>query len=257
MSRDPMSRNQQSNVPTSFNLPYDFVPLSAFVYQPEWAKEISHDHPFADGVSGSFAITITAKTPILCAAGDEMGGNDIKDEGKDQSKDKPKDKTFFKTPDGCYAIPGSSLRGMIRNTIEIAAFGRMAFIDKERRFGIREISGTDEINKTAQEIYIDRLDKPKTGFLIIKDNIWSIIPCSCAYLPITEIHKIIYNKPILVKNPILVKRENIELRYNSLLKFHTINAKFKIKDRGNYHDKFSTVEEIRMVCLMGVKVLSC
>ncbi|HFD17052.1 MAG TPA: hypothetical protein ENJ38_12220, partial [Rhodospirillales bacterium] len=46
----------------------------------------------------------------------------------------------FRLPDGRYAIPGSSLKGLIRAVVEIAGFGRMRMVD-DIRPGLRDISG--------------------------------------------------------------------------------------------------------------------
>lgn len=105
--------------------PFNFVTLSGWVYTPEWADRISHDIPFSDGLSGEFDITITAHSKIL------MGGK--RKQGDIQTVEP------FQLPDGTYAIPERSLRGMIRNVLEIAAFGRMKFAD-DKRFGIRDLT---------------------------------------------------------------------------------------------------------------------
>ena len=50
--------------------PYRFVPLSALVMLPDWADLVSHDMPFADGVSGELSYRITAHTR-LCVGGEQ------------------------------------------------------------------------------------------------------------------------------------------------------------------------------------------
>jgi CRISPR-associated protein (TIGR03986 family) len=119
--------------------PYNFVTLSRFVYEPPFGERISHDIPFSDGLSGEFDIEITAHSKIL------IGGERSKT-GEIETV------APFKLPDGAYAIPESSLRGMIRNVLEIAAFGRMQTID-DKRFGIRDL------NDSAKPYYRDRIIK--------------------------------------------------------------------------------------------------
>ena len=109
------------------NAPYNFVPLSDKVVIPEWGDKVSHDLPFRDGISGELELTITAKTDIL------VGG--MQNNGHVH---------FFKTPDGKYAIPGSSLRGMFRNVMEIATFSRMSAVD-EKSYGLRDISKSGNV----------------------------------------------------------------------------------------------------------------
>lgn len=107
-----------ANVPVT--APYNFVPLSEHVCL---AKELdpaldgipSQDHPIEGGLSGRIDLTLTAHAPIL-VSWSEGGGN-------------PK---RFGSIDGVPHIPGSSLRGMVRNVLEIASFGRMGFVDDAR-----------------------------------------------------------------------------------------------------------------------------
>ena len=108
--------------------PYRFIPISAWVHEPAWKDQVSVDRPFKDGVSGWLDIEIEAKTPIL------VGGEPKKE------ADGINHVHFFKLPDGrTYAIPGSGLRGAIRSVLEIAAFGRAAFVD-DRAYGIRDLT---------------------------------------------------------------------------------------------------------------------
>lgn len=90
--------------------PYNFVPLAENLVFPEWASQISIDLPFEDGVSGTIKVKYTAQTPIFI-------GNSK--ENKDAAVI-----PNYTSANGKYAIPGSSLRGMFRNVIEIISFGK-------------------------------------------------------------------------------------------------------------------------------------
>ena len=105
--------------PRCIDAPYNFVPLSEHVLEPEWGALVSQDLPFSDGLSGTIAFAITAHSPIL------VGGEQKKRKGAVGRKH------FFTLPDGRFAIPGSSLRGMIRNVLEIASFGAMRRVDDQ------------------------------------------------------------------------------------------------------------------------------
>ncbi len=105
--------------------PYHFVPLSKWVYMPDWAHLVSHDHPFKDGLSGSIDYTLTNATPLLVGAEQENGL--VK---------------WARTPDGTPVIPGSSLKGMLRSVMEIATFGKFSGID-DARFAYRDISNSE------------------------------------------------------------------------------------------------------------------
>ncbi len=119
--------------------PYNFVPLSEEVYTPSWADKISQDVPFSDGVSGKIRLRITAETPIFIRNGQKQDKE--KDRNKDgqtakQDADK-KPQKFSQTPDGRFYIPATSIKGEVRNVLEIMSFGRMT-VDERAKFAHRE-----------------------------------------------------------------------------------------------------------------------
>jgi CRISPR-associated protein (TIGR03986 family) len=133
--------------------PFQFARIPRAVWFPEWGPLVSHDVPFADGYSGTIDIEIEAMTPLLI--GGERRGATATKEGEVWP---------VQLPDGTYAIPGSSLQGMIRNILEIACFGKLGpWVDK-RRFGIRDISGS----ATGVAAYSSRMNHRKvdTGSII-------------------------------------------------------------------------------------------
>lgn len=154
--------------------PYNFVPLSKWIFKPNWAKQVSHDVPFSDGICGHFTLEITAKTPIL------VGGKQ-----QASSEHAPGEVHFFRLPDGTYAIPGSTIKGMIRNVLEIASFSKMRQVD-DQWLSVRDLRGT---------FYTQHLSKPlggnryrplaKAGWLQLASSTngkleWQIIPCDFA-----------------------------------------------------------------------------
>lgn len=126
--------------------PYNFVPLESEAFYPEWANHISQDIPFEDGVSGSIKYTLTAKTPIFVRNGQAKNTND---------------NTFSHTADGRYFIPGTSIKGEIRNVLEILSFGKMTQV-QDARFGIRDLSQSNEGDR-----YRSLLKDVKCGWLSI------------------------------------------------------------------------------------------
>lgn len=115
---------------TQLTTPYNFVPLSNKVFFPAWAKDsrqLSHDAPLQNGWCGSLRIRLTAETPLL-VAGTQNGAerHPLKVMGK-------------------YAIPGSSLRGMLRNVLEIASFGKFGRAVNDRAMSIRDLTPSGEV----------------------------------------------------------------------------------------------------------------
>jgi CRISPR-associated protein (TIGR03986 family) len=111
--------------------PYNFVPLNEKVFFPPWADYISHDAPFEDAESGEIDITITAKSPIF-----------IRDH---QHQEK------FCQHDGQYYIPSSSIKGMVRNVLEIMSFSKMNFVD-DRTYSIRDLKYSKYMDKIKQGV---------------------------------------------------------------------------------------------------------
>ncbi|HCF57581.1 MAG TPA: TIGR03986 family CRISPR-associated RAMP protein, partial [Myxococcales bacterium] len=102
--------------------PYNFVPLSEKVFFPHWSAQASQDFPFEQGLCGTLDLEIEALTPIFVRGGEDRG------EGLG----------FFKTPDGRFAIPGSSVRGALRNVVEIASFAKFRPVG-DATYGVRDL----------------------------------------------------------------------------------------------------------------------
>ena len=128
--------------------PFNFVSLNSQVFFPDWADEISQDIPFSDGVSGTIGLTITADSPIYI-----RNGQLHKDEN---SKDKDYSFSHVSTSTGNrYFIPGTSIKGEVRNILEIMSYGKMC-VDKSAQFARRSLKKEDAslyplIGKQKQE----------------------------------------------------------------------------------------------------------
>lgn len=131
--------------------PYNFVPLEDKAFYPSWANHISQDIPFEDGVSGSIEYTIEAKTPIFVRNGYT-------------DREHP-DSTFSKTHDGKFFIPSTSIKGEIRNVLEILSFGKMTQV-QDARFGIRDLnSQKNPVAYVEGNFYLDKMKHVQCGWL--------------------------------------------------------------------------------------------
>lgn len=158
-------RNQIDRITASYN----FVPLFENVYFPNWYKTVCHDVPLEDGYCGSLNLTIKSHTHILPG---QKRGEWVE---------------HFTLPGGHLAIPGSTLRGMIRNVVEIVSFGKMRLMD-DTLFGIRDLTAG------ARNIYGNKMTLPpkspqgpfktrvKTGWLDYnaQTKSWEVTPCACS-----------------------------------------------------------------------------
>jgi CRISPR-associated protein (TIGR03986 family) len=188
--------------------PFNFVPLNEKVFYPSWAEYVSHDVPFEDGESGVIDITLTAKSPIF------IRNHYIK--GDDYTIDKKENKIskefcHLKLPDGSkqFYIPGSSLKGMIRNVLEIMSFSEIKVDEKllKKPLSIRDMSQ----DKKTGDIFNHPMvaTATKCGFLVQKDGDYFIEDCGKVLtIKENEIKKVFaeYSKDI----------ETAEEKYNTI-----------------------------------------
>ncbi len=136
--------------------PYNFVPLAQKVVFPDWALRISIDHPFEDGISGTINVKYTAQTPVFIGNGKSNNNAPIPN---------------YKAANGKYAIPGSSLRGMLRNVIEIASFGKFNRVS-DAALSVRDLTNA------AKDLYRSHFTNKsiKGGWLIFESGRWVVYP---------------------------------------------------------------------------------
>ena len=215
-----MRNNPDCPSVSRIHAPYNFVPLSAWIHFPGGDEQISQDMPFRDGICGCFEITLTNHTPLM------VGGTQER-----ESKNGPRKVAFFQLPNGKRAIPGSSIRGMVRNVLEIASFGKMGQVD-DQVLSIRDLT------RGANEIYQSIMtDGVQAGFLRLekkKDKAqWIIRPQE--FVKVEQSHLISF-----AKNKGKSEPEKIRLKNESELaakKYHhwkglPLVINFSIDDKG-------------------------
>ena len=121
--------------------PYNFVPQWEIVQRIDAKDFQPHDEMDDTLYSGKIAYTIRAMTPIYI-------GNGKKKEEAD----------FVKNARGEYAIPGSSVRGLIRTNAQILGFADFSEDVDDYSLMFRKVGGTanDEINAQYKALLGDR-----------------------------------------------------------------------------------------------------
>nr|WP_279162682.1 TIGR03986 family CRISPR-associated RAMP protein [Plesiomonas shigelloides] len=178
---------------TQVHAPYHFVPLSKWVYMPDWAHLVSHDIPFKDGYSGAIDYTLTNGTP-LCVGGEKDHNGILR---------------FARDGNNNLTIPGSSLKGMIRNVLEIASFGKFSAVD-DNRFSYRDFSkNSDYLNNVIKK------NKVISGWLKFdsKNSEWQFRECKHAKVLHKEINA---NLNIAIKNKSLAEEKYQQLPLNKV-----------------------------------------
>ncbi|WP_259015107.1 TIGR03986 family type III CRISPR-associated RAMP protein [Emticicia fluvialis] len=212
--------------------PYNFVPApeEGEVFTPEWAALVSHDVPFEDGESGEITVKITAETPIFIRNGHA--------EGKDENE-------FCHVGDGenkKYFIPGSSIKGMLRNVLEIMSFSRMKQVADDR-YAFRDL--------TRNSLYMRsyKSQEVKAGWLHqLSNGDWRIEECeSMAFISHVELAKAPFNmgfrNEFLNKSP-ADKSKNAVYKYQKI-ENQSLNYSFRvIIDRRNSNKPTAEFDEI-------------
>ena len=114
--------------------PYNFVRLWDKVSSLDPGAFVPHDCTDNDLISGEISYTITSKTPIIISDG------------------KKKNECFVKNPYGQYAIPGSSVCGLIRSNVQILSQSSLADDIDDYMLMYREVGGDVETSMN-KEIY--------------------------------------------------------------------------------------------------------
>jgi len=111
--------------------PYNFVPLSEQVVKAPGEPEHSglQDVPVpGEALSGVLEVRVHTDTPVFIGA--KRGAAD-------------EEVPAYTVPGGQEAIPGSSLRGMLRNVVEIAGFGALAPRVNDHRYSVRDLQNPE------------------------------------------------------------------------------------------------------------------
>jgi CRISPR-associated protein (TIGR03986 family) len=157
--------------------PFNFVPVSKFIYEPDWGPFVSQDIPFSDGVSGEIKFKLTAETPLL------VGGDR-------EEVTKTSNRVFPFKYNNTYAIQPSSLKGMLRNVLEIATFSRLHKVEK-KRFGIRDLRNNLYSSKFTKRSNDELVPMVKAGWLKRNERgEVNLYACKLARVHIDQIYEI-------------------------------------------------------------------
>lgn len=116
--------------------PYNFVPLPEKVvtFDPQTLPDQDCYHP--DRHTGYIDCTVTTQSPVYVRAPLTPQEFELQEAGKDKDdpwRDQVRNKRefFYTDPAKTPRIPGSSLRGMMRQLVEIVGYGKMEFVSDQ------------------------------------------------------------------------------------------------------------------------------
>lgn len=188
----PLPKHKNPNRDQAARAPYNFVPLPDKVVKAvESAEELPDHDVYMDGrYTGHFEVTLTTKTPLYIRGGlstkrldenmpseferaeAEKTGN-VPSDFRQAMKNKPE---FFTTHDPERpVIPGSSLRGMLRNLVEIITYSKVQWATDKKLF-FRTMD-----DSVVGESYRQRMmDNVEGGFLSLHEDSYIIRTCTTA-----------------------------------------------------------------------------
>lgn len=110
--------------------PYNFVPLNMSVVPADPLP--THDMFYPDRFTGYIDCEITTLTPLYIRDG--LTIEEYLHQSKLQEKGKKWDKSDFFSPADKIRIPGSSIRGMVRNLVEIVSWSKFGFFEDKNLY---------------------------------------------------------------------------------------------------------------------------
>lgn len=164
--------------------PYNFIPL------PETVVLASDDLPGHDQyhdekLTGHIECELVTCSPTYIRG--VLTPSEYKEFGVKRSEDlsdieKQQCAGFFSVDPNRQkpVIPGSSLRGMIRNIMEIITFSRMRWVGKEPTFTFRAVAApyNDPLREPYREVVGELGKNVRAGYLVRRGDDWFIKPAS-------------------------------------------------------------------------------
>jgi CRISPR-associated protein (TIGR03986 family) len=239
--------------------PYNFVELPTKVVQaePQCNGQLrDNDRYYPDRNTGTIKCTLTTESPLYIRCG--LSPENFAKYGCEPDENLNKEELaakrqlladFFQYPENLKpVVPGSSLRGMFRNLVEIISFGKIEKVSDQQKLSFRAVAA--ESDDPLKIKYTDSLGNfarnVKAGYLKKRGNKWFI-------QAVVKID----NPPFRVINEsfIKVKEEDISNSLPSLItmdKENYIPQSIKI----SFQDEFTVSEDCNAYEFKGYLVTS-
>ena len=153
--------------------PYNFVPFTErrpFMRYTDVSQLPAHDELCAELNTGEIHLTLTAETPVFVSDGQ-------------------KDADFFRGANGNYMIPGSTIRGMARENMQILGDGLVLKDEdlEDLMLTYREVAGVGVKAELRKHYHEEVIDKCKPGYLVKENGEYIIV-----HVPERKVKKLKY-----------------------------------------------------------------
>lgn len=230
----------------SAKAPYNFIPLQQENEIVHLTELPTQDRYHTDRLTGYIELGVETLTPVYIR--DSLNKEEMKKD--EELKKKNKENKFinsdFFSPYGKdkFAIPGSSMRGMIRTIVEIVSFGNFGFTDRKRKLYYRTVG--ERVGFGIGEKYRDYIKNRKIGIIYKHNNDYFIRPAKESTSEKWEIIKI--EEEIIFPKKERGNESTIKVKEN-LYRIMTTELPERGKDRRNnnfYHVEDSEPNTIGM-----------
>lgn len=157
---------ENTKVTSAYNFvdPPEKVGITPWVGEAGFDDAPSHVMPLPEGLCGELHVKWTFEQPFL------VGGAEEQNQLTTQA--------FLRNAQGEHELilPGSSLRGMTRNTLEIITGARMIHVDKEARFSFRDAKRIKKYHKYNVGDKMPKRDDPDSGRLDFVQALFGHVP---------------------------------------------------------------------------------
>ncbi|KAA3613935.1 MAG: TIGR03986 family CRISPR-associated RAMP protein [Calditrichaeota bacterium] len=169
--------------------PYNFVPLpdkvvsaSTVLDQDRFHTEARNSDP-VEVLSGYIDCDLETCSPVYVRG--MLPWDKFRQQGNDDEKKKNYKDQIKNNPDFFHihakdkpVIPGSTLRGMVRNVIEIIAHGRLRWVSDAQKFNYRAVAAprTDPLSEPYSLALGKFGSRVKAGYLLKMGSLWYIQP---------------------------------------------------------------------------------
>ncbi|MDD1425631.1 TIGR03986 family CRISPR-associated RAMP protein [Dolichospermum sp. ST_sed9] len=228
--------------------PYNFVELPTQIVQaePQCNGQLrDNDRYYPDRNTGAIKCTLTTQSPLYIRCGmtpdnfAKYGGKPDENLKKEEISEKRKLLAdFFQYPENFNPVlPGSSLRGMLRNLVKIIGFGKIEKVSDKQKFFFRAVAA--ESDDPLNQPYKSQLKDVRSGYLELdkKTNKWFIRPAEEVdekfFMPVKE-EEILEYLPSLIA----MKKSNYIPQYLPIsfeVTSSSINVSEELHENSYYH----------------------
>lgn len=228
--------------------PYNFVELPTQIVQaePQCNGQLrDNDRYYPDRNTGTIKCTLTTQSPlyIRCGLSPENFSNYGCEPDENLNKEELAAKRqlladFFQYPENLNPVlPGSSLRGMFRNLVEIISFGKIEKVSDQQKFSFRAVAA--ESDDPLNQLYRSQLKDVRAGYLELdkKRNKWFLQPAEEVdekfFMPVKEEYILEYLPSLIAMKKINYIPQYLPISFE--VTSSSINVSEELHENSYYH----------------------